>query len=215
MTAARVGPAPLMAPFGFGPPGRAASLVCDSAQLPLRLACERDRTLGLGAVEQLDRRPRHHSADGMLVDELGVPVAPQQDREVVEPGDDALELDAVDQEDGHRGLVLAHMVQEHVLHILRFFSGHSGILLVVFAVVFVGCCCCSGHPAGVARPPGEGTLAAQGYPIASEPRRAANAWAEGKWRSGAARSTPPSCEASPISTAVTPAARAACISIAV
>jgi hypothetical protein len=118
----------------------------------LRLTRERDRALGLRGIEQLDRSPRHHGADGVLVDELGVPVAPQQDREVVEPGDDALELDAVDQEDGHRGLVLAHMVQEHVLHILRFFSGHSRILLVVFAVFY-------GLSSSVRLPGGRGTTA--------------------------------------------------------
>src|SRR5580700_1666264 len=201
MTAARVGVVPVAArvtpPRMASPFGRVASLVCDSAQLPLRLTRQRDRALGLGGIEQLDWCARHHGADGVLVDELGVPVAPQQDREVVEPGDDALELDAVDQEDGHRGLVLAHMVQEHVLHILRFFSSHSTILLVVFAVVFVGCWSCRRlvsrtfgdirlGPAGVARPPGNTSLAAQGYPIASVPSRAASTWADVKWRSGAA-----------------------------
>jgi hypothetical protein len=45
-------------------------------------------------------------------------VAAQQDAEIVEPGDDALELDSVDQENRHRGLVLTNMVEEDVLEIL-------------------------------------------------------------------------------------------------
>ena len=86
--------------------------------------------LGLRGVEQLDRSARHHSADGMLVDELGMPVAPQQNRKIVEPGNDALQFDTVHQEHRHRCLVLPHMVQEHVLNILRFFIGHSRSFLL-------------------------------------------------------------------------------------
>jgi hypothetical protein len=54
-----------------------------------------------------------------------MPVPSQKDGEVVKPGDDPLELDAVHQEHGDRGFVLSHMIQEHVLNILRFFSCHD------------------------------------------------------------------------------------------
>lgn len=54
----------------------------------------------------------------MLVDQLGMTIAAQQHGKIVEPGDDSLELDAVDQEDGHRVLSLADSVQKYVLEIL-------------------------------------------------------------------------------------------------
>jgi hypothetical protein len=55
----------------------------------------------------------------MLVNKLRVRVAPEQDAEIVEPGNDALEFDAVDEEDRHGRLVLADVVQKYVLHVLR------------------------------------------------------------------------------------------------
>src|SRR3546814_9984255 len=59
------------------------------------------RTLG-SRIEKLDRARRHHRRDGMLVDQLHVTVPAQQHREVVEPADDALQLDAVHQKHGVR-----------------------------------------------------------------------------------------------------------------
>ena len=56
----------------------------------------------------------------------------QQHREVVKPGDDALQLDAVDEENGDGSFGLAHMVQENILNILRFLSGHVRVLFVVW-----------------------------------------------------------------------------------
>jgi hypothetical protein len=57
--------------------------------------------------------------------------APQKHGEIIEPGDDPLELDAIDKKHRHRGLVLPHMVQEHVLNILRLLSWHCTILFLV------------------------------------------------------------------------------------
>jgi hypothetical protein len=64
----------------------------------------------------------------MLVDELAHPFPPQQQGESVEPGDHAGELDALDQENGHRGPVPAQAVEKVVLqaqglgrHFLRSF----------------------------------------------------------------------------------------------
>src|SRR5215469_1010137 len=79
----------------------------------------------LARLEQLHRLRRHHGRDGVLVDKLRMRVAPQQHAEIVEPGDDALQLHAVDQKDRNRRLVLAHVVEEDVLHVLRFLGRHG------------------------------------------------------------------------------------------
>src|SRR3546814_20819707 len=65
----------------------------------------------------------------MLVNQLRLPVAAEQQREIVEPGDDALQLDALDQEHGHRGLALAKGVEENILEILVFI-GHICLLFL-------------------------------------------------------------------------------------
>jgi len=73
--------------------------------------------LGLGriGVHEMYRRTGHDRRYGVLIDELRVTVAAQQDAEVVKPRHDALQLHAVDQKDRERRLVPAHMVQEGVL----------------------------------------------------------------------------------------------------
>src|SRR5262249_9115741 len=53
----------------------------------------------LAALEQLDRSTRHDGRDRMLVDKLRVTVAPEQETEIVEPGDNALQLRSIDQKD--------------------------------------------------------------------------------------------------------------------
>ena len=55
----------------------------------------------------------------MLVNQLRMTVPPEQDAEIIEPGDDALQLDAVHQKDGERGLVLANVIEKRVLKTLR------------------------------------------------------------------------------------------------
>ncbi len=71
---------------------------------------------------KLDRPHRHHGRDRVLVDELGLAVAAQQHAEIVEPGDIALKLDAIDQEDRDRGFALADGIEKRVLKILLFFT---------------------------------------------------------------------------------------------
>jgi len=44
-----------------------------------------------------------------------MPVATQQHAEIVEPGDHALQLDAVHQKDGERNFVFADVIEEGVL----------------------------------------------------------------------------------------------------
>jgi hypothetical protein len=57
---------------------------------------------------------RHDGGDGVLVDHLGDRVA-QQHHVLVEGLDLPLQLDAVDQIDGHRHMLTAQSVQERVL----------------------------------------------------------------------------------------------------
>src|SRR5579872_1422371 len=82
-------------------------------------------SLVLVSFEELDRLPRHYRGNGMFVDELGMGVATQKHAEIIEPGNDALKLHAIDQEDGNRRAMLAHVIQEYILDILRFFRRHG------------------------------------------------------------------------------------------
>ncbi len=69
---------------------------------------------------------RHDRGDRMLVDQLRLTIAAQQDREIVKPGDDALQLDALHQKHGDRNLILAQMVEEHVLKVLPLHRASAG-----------------------------------------------------------------------------------------
>ena len=70
-------------------------------------------------LPRVHRLSRHDGGDRVLVDKLRLAVATEQDREVVEPGHDALQLDALDQKHGHRGFVLAQDVQKRILKVGR------------------------------------------------------------------------------------------------
>ena len=54
----------------------------------------------------------------MLVHELRVTVAPEQQAEIVEPCDNPLQFHAIDQEDRERRLGFANMVEKGVLKVL-------------------------------------------------------------------------------------------------
>jgi hypothetical protein len=45
-------------------------------------------------------------------------VAPQQDAEIVKPGDNPLQFNAIDEKHGNWGLVLPHVVKKDVLYVL-------------------------------------------------------------------------------------------------
>jgi hypothetical protein len=60
----------------------------------------------------------------VLVDKLGLRIAPQQQAEVVKPGDNALKFDAVNEKYRHGHLLFANMVEEGVLQVLHLFTGH-------------------------------------------------------------------------------------------
>jgi hypothetical protein len=63
----------------------------------------------------------------VLVDELDVPVPTQQQTKIVERADHSLQLHSIDQEDRHRHLVLADVIEEHVLEVLLFLGWHPPI----------------------------------------------------------------------------------------
>jgi hypothetical protein len=72
----------------------------------------------VAGLEHLNRLAGHDRRYGMLINELGMPVATQQYAEIIEPGDDTLQFDAVDQEDRERNFVLADKIEKSVLEIL-------------------------------------------------------------------------------------------------
>ena len=72
-------------------------------------------------LEHLDRGGGHDGGDRVLIDELRMAIAAQENAEIVEPGDETLQFNAVDKKNRDRGLALAHVVQERVLQVLRFF----------------------------------------------------------------------------------------------
>jgi hypothetical protein len=91
----------------------------------LRATNRRSGFLGvLAAFEQLHGRARHDGGNRVLVDELGMAVAAQQNTEIVESCDHALKLHTVHQEDCQWNLVLPHVVQERILKILSALSRH-------------------------------------------------------------------------------------------
>jgi len=75
-------------------------------------------------LEQLHGMAWHDRRDRVLVDELGMPVTPQQYAEIVERGHDALQLHAVHEKNRERDLGLANMIEKGVLQILGTFRRH-------------------------------------------------------------------------------------------
>ncbi|PAV93087.1 hypothetical protein WR25_25301 [Diploscapter pachys] len=81
---------------------------------------------------QVHRAGRHDRGDGVLVDQLRLAVAAEQHGEIVEPGNDTLEFDALHQEHGDRGLGAAQRIQEEVLQRALLF-GHELSLFPLLA----------------------------------------------------------------------------------
>jgi hypothetical protein len=89
----------------------------------------------VAGLEQLNRLAGHDRRYGVLVNELGMPVAAQQYAEIVEPGDDTLQFDAVDQEDRERNLVLTDKIEKSVLKILWPLRSHVPVSYFVLGAV--------------------------------------------------------------------------------
>jgi hypothetical protein len=93
------------------------------------------------ALEHRHRLARHDGRDRVLVNELRVAVATQENAEIVEGCHNTGELDAIDQKDRQRNLLLANGIEKKILEILRtfrhgaasfFFAGllSTGVIIV-------------------------------------------------------------------------------------
>jgi len=91
---------------------------------PSGLADGRSGSRFVGVGRELHRTARDNRADGVFVDHLRDRVA-QQDHILVKRFDLPLQLDAVDQVDGHRHVLAAELVQEGVLQELAFVVAHD------------------------------------------------------------------------------------------
>jgi hypothetical protein len=69
----------------------------------------------LCSVEQLNRREWLDRGDGVLIDELRLPISRKQNAEAVEHGHVALELDAVHKKHCHRNPMILKVPEEHLL----------------------------------------------------------------------------------------------------
>ena len=76
-------------------------------------------------IEQLDRLNRHDRRNRMLVDKLRMVIAFEQNAEIVEPGDNSLELDAVHEKYRDRHLSFAHVVEKDVLETVGSLASHA------------------------------------------------------------------------------------------
>ncbi|MNL45841.1 hypothetical protein D3C87_1685180 [compost metagenome] len=97
-------------------------------------------------VEQLDRRAGHDGGDRVLIDQLRLRVTTQQQAEIVEPGDDTLQLDAVHQEDGDGDFLLSDVIKEGILQVLLLFASHLWPLCRGFIVAVVSAKTCVRTP---------------------------------------------------------------------
>src|SRR3981189_922744 len=69
----------------------------------------------LAAFEQLDRSAGHDGRDRVLVYKLRMTVAPEQQAEIVKPGDNPLQLHSIDQKDRQWRFGFANVIKEGVL----------------------------------------------------------------------------------------------------
>src|SRR5580704_18069830 len=87
----------------------------------------------VAGLEHLNRLAGHDRRYGMLINELGMPVAAQQYAKIIEPGDDTLQFDAVDQEDRERNLVLTDKIEKCILEILWPLPSHVPVSFLFLA----------------------------------------------------------------------------------
>ena len=67
------------------------------------------------SVQERDRTARHNCRDGVFVDKLRMAITPQENAEIIEPGDDSLQLYAINEEDREWCLVFANVIEKGVL----------------------------------------------------------------------------------------------------
>jgi hypothetical protein len=86
--------------------------------------------LGLFTIVKVDGLCRHDGRDCMFVDKLRLAVTAQEHTEIVKPGDHALQLYAVDQEDCDRDFGFPGVVQKGVLQVL-FVGSHVWLPFII------------------------------------------------------------------------------------
>src|SRR3990170_7611817 len=75
-------------------------------------------------IEQLNRLSGHDGGNCVFVNQLGMTIPAQENAEIVEPGDDALQFHAIHEEYRHGYFLLPDIVEERVLKILRAIASH-------------------------------------------------------------------------------------------
>jgi hypothetical protein len=76
---------------------------------------------GVVVLEHRHRLAGHDGRDGVLIDQLGMAVATQENTEIVEGCHNTGQLHAVDKEDRQRNLLLANGIEKKILQVLRTF----------------------------------------------------------------------------------------------
>ena len=76
------------------------------------------RSRGVFTLIKADRLAGHYCRNRMFVNQLRLPVASQQNAEIIKPSDNTLQFNTIDKEDCDRNLGLTHVVQECILQIL-------------------------------------------------------------------------------------------------
>ena len=79
------------------------------------------------SLEQLDRRQWLDRGDGLLVNELRLPISREQNAEAVERSHVALELDPTFEKHYHRDLMILKVSEEHLLNSLGPLYCHAEI----------------------------------------------------------------------------------------
>src|SRR5882724_11046998 len=79
----------------------------------------------IARFEHLDRLAGHYRRNRMLIYELRMAIAPQQDAKVIEPCHHALQLYTIHEKNRQRHLVFSDIIQERVLQVLCAFCRHD------------------------------------------------------------------------------------------
>src|ERR1700723_3411879 len=89
----------------------------------------RDRAVSPGLfvdrLEHGDWACRHNRGDCVLIDQLRMSVAPEQNTEIIEPSHETLQFHPVNEKNRDRRLGLPYVIQERILEVLRLLGCHS------------------------------------------------------------------------------------------
>jgi len=97
---------------------------CPLESVSRRRGWRRRRRWRVRVIAQIDRIGRHRGGDGVLVDDLLLAFPLQQQAECVKSDDDALQTDAVAEENRDRGLSAQEMIVKDILQSVDIVLGH-------------------------------------------------------------------------------------------